>query len=113
MNLLPSFSVVNIRLLHWKINNAKKIRAKNSPIVARLEVRRTDRLRDVTGRTEVDDLDTEREADGVDQHDVLGLQVGVNQTKILQLEQRRQNLKCIEILDSRCDVLTVFIYYSM
>ena len=72
----------------------KTIRSKNSPVVAGLEVRRAHRLRDVTRRTEVDDLDAEREADGVDEHDVLGLEVSMDQSEVLQLEQRRQHLLC-------------------
>ena len=52
-------------------------------VVATLEVGVADRLAGVRGRPEVDDLDPVRLPDRVNQHDVLRLQVGVDQTQLL------------------------------
>ena len=61
-------------------------------VVARLEVRVADGLAHVAGRPEVDHLDSVRLPHGVHQHDVLWLQVGVDQTELLQFQQSGENL---------------------
>ena len=61
-------------------------------VVARLQVRRLHGLGDVRGGAEVDHLDLERLPGRVDEHDVLGLEVGVYEAELAQLGQGEQHL---------------------
>lgn len=71
-----------------------------SPVVSGLQVGGAHRLGHVARRAEINDLDSVRLSQRVHQHDVLRLQVGVDQAQALQLHQRRGHL-----LQNRPDAL--------
>jgi len=73
-----------------------------SPVVSGLQVGGAHCLGDMAGRAKVDDLDPVGLSGRVHQHDVLRLQVGVDQTQTLQLLQSSGDLHAtIRILGLR------------
>lgn len=64
----------------------------HSPVVSGLQVGGAHRLGHVARRAKIDDFDSVRLSQRVHQHDVLRLQVGVDQAQALQLHQRRGHL---------------------
>lgn len=75
------------RLAKWQ---AKKNLRRT--IVPRLQICRLYGLRDVRGRAKVDDFNLVGLSNRVDKHNVLGLEIGVNETELLELTQREQHL---------------------
>ena len=57
----------------------------NSPVVSGLQVSGANSLGDMAGRTKVNDFDSVGLSSGIHQHDVLWLQVSMDQTQRLQL----------------------------
>ena len=57
-----------------------------------LQVGVADCLADVGGGTEIDHLDPIWLSDRVEEHDVLGLEVSMNEAQLLEFEERRQDL---------------------
>lgn len=62
------------------------------PVISGLQVGGANRFGDVAGGAKVDDLHPVRLPQRVHQHDVLGLQVGVDQAQALQLHQSSGHL---------------------
>lgn len=61
-------------------------------VVARLEISGLHGLADMRRRAEIDHLYFIGLSDGIDQHDVLGLEIGVNEAEFFQLAQGEQHL---------------------
>ena len=77
------------------------MKRKHKPVISRLQVGVVGNVGHETSGAKVDDLDTKWPLHGIYEHDVLGLEVRVDQTQGLQLGQGNQYLKgdvcgCVE-----------------
>ena len=62
-------------------------------IISTLKVGVAHGFRDVRCRPEIDDFDSVGLSDGIEQHDVFGFQVGMDQAELLQLEKGCEDLQ--------------------